>query len=127
MSRVWLRDEVIFVPSPGDGTDEKLTDEGKTRLDDALAPFLARLTHTIIVIEGYSQHGSEAERHVASRARASLVRDYPIDRFHVDEAAIGLMPLGGAGRWEPSRLHVEWRCARRVRRTLTEAWKPGVE
>jgi phospholipid/cholesterol/gamma-HCH transport system substrate-binding protein len=101
VSRVWLPDEVIFVPSPGDGIDEQLTNEGKKRLDDAIAPFLARLTHTIIMIEGYSRQGSAAERHIASRARASLVRDYLIDRFHVDEAAIGLMPLGAQAVGSP--------------------------
>jgi len=94
VSRVWLRDEALFRASPGDGNAEELTDEGKVRLDDALAPYLRRLAETIVMIEGYSQAGSLAERHIASRTRAALVRDYLIDKFHLDAGAVGLMPLG---------------------------------
>ena len=94
VARVWLRDDVLFVASPRDGNAEQLTDQGKAQLDDALAPYLSRLTRAIVVIEGYSQEGSVAERHVASRTRASLARDYLIDRFSLDAGAVGLMPFG---------------------------------
>ena len=40
--RVWLRDDLLFVSAGGDGT-EQLTDDGKARVDDALAPNLHRL------------------------------------------------------------------------------------
>jgi hypothetical protein len=46
------------------------------------------------VIEGYSQEGSVAARYVTSRSRASLVRDYLIDRFSLDAGAVGLVPFG---------------------------------
>ena len=46
------------------------------------------------MIEGYSGDGSVAEQYVTSRARAALVREYLIGRFHLDAEAVGLMPLG---------------------------------
>jgi phospholipid/cholesterol/gamma-HCH transport system substrate-binding protein len=94
VSRAWLRDDVVFDASPGNGSAEQLTDEGKTRIDDALAPFLRRLSDVVIMVEGYAQNGSVTERHVVSRARAGLVRDYLVDRFQLDAAAVGVMPLG---------------------------------
>ncbi len=94
VTRVWLRDDVLFVASPSDGNAQQLTDEGKARLDDALAPYLKRLQETIVVVEGYARSGSLADRHVASRARAAAVRDYLIDRFDIDAGGVGVMPLG---------------------------------
>ena len=46
------------------------------------------------MVEGYSQDGLVAEQYLVSRARAALVRDYLIGRFHLDPDAVGLMPLG---------------------------------
>src|SRR5262245_46953368 len=76
VSRVWLRDDVLFVASPGKGNVEQLTDDGKARLDDALAPYLGRLADVVIMVEGYAEEGSVTARHIVSRARAALVRDY---------------------------------------------------
>jgi hypothetical protein len=66
----------------------------KTRLDAALAPNLSRLPDAILMIEGYSQAGAVADRHIVSRTRAALVRDYLVARFQLDPGAVGLMPLG---------------------------------
>ena len=98
--RVWLRDDLLFVPAAGDGS-EQLTDEGKARVDAALAPNLQRLVDSIIVVEGYSQQGSQADQYVVSRARAALVRDYVIERFHLDPGAVGVMPLGADASGSP--------------------------
>lgn len=98
--RVWLRDDLLFVPAGGDGT-EQLTDDGKARVDDALAPNLHRLLDTIIVVEGYAQQGSRANQYVVSRARAALVRDYVIERFHLDPEAVGALPLGADASGSP--------------------------
>ena len=91
--RVWLRNDILFVPASSDGR-EQLTDEGKARLDAALAPNLPRLVDNILMVEGYSDEGSLADQFVVSRSRAALVRDYLIERFHLEPGAVGLMPLG---------------------------------
>src|SRR5688572_31323276 len=72
--RVWLRDDVLFIPTAS-GSDEQLTDEGKARLDSALAPNLQRLADSILIVEGYSLEGSRANQYVVSQTRATLVRD----------------------------------------------------
>jgi phospholipid/cholesterol/gamma-HCH transport system substrate-binding protein len=92
--RVWLREEDLFAPSADTPILEQLTDEGRARLDAALAPNLSRLPDAILMIEGYSQAGAVADRYIVSRTRAALVRDYLIARFHLDPGAVGLMPLG---------------------------------
>jgi phospholipid/cholesterol/gamma-HCH transport system substrate-binding protein len=98
--RVWLRWDVLFAPAASTG-DERLTDEGKARLDAALAPNLPRLVDSILMVEGYSDEGPLANQFVVSRARAALVRDYLIDRFHLDPGAVGLMPLGADAAGSP--------------------------
>jgi hypothetical protein len=56
---------------------------------------------SILMVEGYSDEGPLANQFVVSRARAALVRDYLIDRFHLDPGAVGLMPLGADAAGSP--------------------------
>jgi len=98
--RVWLRSEVVFAPAAGDG-DERLTKEGEARLDAALAPNLPRLADSILMVEGYADAGPLANQFVVSRARAALIRDYLIDRFHLDPGQVGVMPLGAQAIGSP--------------------------
>ena len=49
--RVWLSSAVLFETDP-DTKTERLTDDGKARLDSAIAPFLDRITNCIVIIEG---------------------------------------------------------------------------
>jgi phospholipid/cholesterol/gamma-HCH transport system substrate-binding protein len=97
--RVWLRDDVLFV-STSDGV-EQLTQDGKARIDAALAPNLPRLIDSIVVVEGFSQEGSRADQYAVSLARAGLVRDYVIARFNLDPGAVGVMPLGADASGSP--------------------------
>jgi phospholipid/cholesterol/gamma-HCH transport system substrate-binding protein len=99
-SRVWLRDDVIFEPAAA-SVPEQLTEEGTARIDASLAPHLPRLVDAIMVVEGYSNQGSRAEQYVVSRTRAALVRDYVIERFHLDPDTIGVMPLGADAPGSP--------------------------
>ena len=100
VSHVWLRYDVLFVPARTEGA-EQLSDKGKAELDAALTPNLARLVDSIVVVEGYSDQGSPADRYVHSRTRAALVRDYLIERFDLDPGAVGAMPLGGDASGSP--------------------------
>ena len=53
------------------------------------------------MVEGYSNASSPAGRYVQSRARAALVRQYLVERFHLDPGAVGVMPLGGEASGSP--------------------------
>ena len=46
-----------------------------------------------MIVEGYAQQGTRDEQYLRSRARASIVRDYLIGKFHLDPQATGAMPL----------------------------------
>ena len=54
-----------------------------------------------MIVEGYSDANSPAGRYVQSRARAALVREYFVQRFHLDPGAVGMMPLGGDASGSP--------------------------
>ena len=99
-SHVWLRHDELFAPTGKDGA-EQLTEAGAGQLDAALAPHLPRLEDSIVIVEGYSDAGSPADRYVQSRARAALVRDHLVQRFHLDPGAVGVMPLGGDATGSP--------------------------
>jgi phospholipid/cholesterol/gamma-HCH transport system substrate-binding protein len=85
--RVWLRSGVLF---EGDA----LTEDGRRRLDSAMAPFLGYLPGGVLMVEGYAQGGTQDEQFLIARARAAIVRDYLIGKFHFEPRATGLMPLG---------------------------------
>jgi phospholipid/cholesterol/gamma-HCH transport system substrate-binding protein len=92
--RVWLGAPALFEPRPEGESAEQLTDGGKARLDSAIAPFLEHLADSVMIVEGYAQQGTQDERYLRARARAAMVRDYLIGKFHLDPQATGLMPLG---------------------------------
>lgn len=99
-SHVWLRHDALFAPTGKNGT-EQLTDGAAAQLDAALAPSLGRLSDSVVIVEGYSDASSPAVGYVQSRARAALVREYLVQRFHLDPGAVGLMPLGGEASGSP--------------------------
>jgi hypothetical protein len=43
----------------------------------------------------------QALEYVVSRARAALVRDYMIERFHLDPGAVGALPLAADASGSP--------------------------
>ena len=53
--RIWLADRVLFQAEP-DGT-ETLTEDGRLRIDSAMATYLMHLPSNPIVIEGYATEG----------------------------------------------------------------------
>jgi hypothetical protein len=55
----------------------------------------------VLMVEGYAQQGTRDEQYVRSRAWASSVRDYLIDRFHLNPQATGVMPLGKESTGSP--------------------------
>lgn len=98
--RVWVSSAVIF-EKDANGR-ERLTDDGKLRLDSAMAPFLEYPRDTPFVVEGYAEGVTSGERFVTSRARAQLVRDYLQARFSLDGGYVGIMPLGNEAPGSPA-------------------------
>jgi hypothetical protein len=93
--RVWLGSNVLFEPEPERPQEERLTDQGKVRLELAIGSYLEHVASGIVMIEGYAQQGTRDEQYVRSRARASIVRDHLIAKFHLDPQATGAIPLSG--------------------------------
>ncbi len=91
--RVWRPADVLFEPEPNRPETERLTDPGKAQVDSAIAPYLEQVASGMVIVEGYAQQGTRDEQYLRSRARASIVRDYLIGKFHLDPQATGAMPL----------------------------------
>jgi phospholipid/cholesterol/gamma-HCH transport system substrate-binding protein len=101
--RVWLRADRLFRSEPGSVGAERLTDEGEARLESAIAPYLQHLASGVLVIEGYAQTGTRDEDYLTSRARAAVVRDYLIGKFHLAPQMTGTMPLGAESSGHPGQ------------------------
>jgi phospholipid/cholesterol/gamma-HCH transport system substrate-binding protein len=100
VARVWLNSAVLFDADPQSGA-ERLSEPGRTRLDSAIAPYLLRLPEGVLVVEGYSQSGTQDEQFLKSRERATMVRNYLVAKFHLDPESTGLMPLGAESTGSP--------------------------
>ena len=101
--RVWRRADVLFEPEPDHPENERLTDPGKAWVDSAIAPYLEHVASGIVIVEGYAQQGTRDEQYLRSRARASIVRDYLIGKFHLDPQATGAMPLSADSTGSPGK------------------------
>ncbi|HKD04523.1 MAG TPA: MlaD family protein [Bryobacteraceae bacterium] len=89
-ARVWLPAAELFSNSHG---REELTTEGRRQLDNAMSQFVSYLPNKPVMVEGYSSHGAPSEEYLKSDQRASIVREYLIDRFQLKPQNTGLMPL----------------------------------
>jgi len=100
--RIWLGAPVLFESDPQKPDAEHLTDDGKARLDSAMATFLDRLPGAALIVEGHSQKGTKDEQYLKSRLRASSARSYLIGRFELDPLMTGIMPLGNDSEGSPN-------------------------
>lgn len=102
--RIWVKAAVLFAP---DATGrEQLTDDGRARLDSAMAAFVRYPRNTPFVVEGYAAGATRTEQFVLSRSRAQLVRDYLVGKFGLDAGFVATMPLGLEAAESPS--NGEW-------------------
>lgn len=103
--RVWLPASDLFA-QPEDQGVTKLTEPGTQRLDKAMADFLAYPGgNWLMIVEGYSGHGTRDQQFLLSRARAVAVQEYLIKKFHLDPDTLASMPMGdlrAEGSQEPS-------------------------
>lgn len=103
--RVWVSAAVLFEETPSG--QERFTDDGRLRLDSAMATFLGYPPDTPFVIEGYADGVTRDVQFVRSRNRAELVRGYVLRKFGLDPGYVTIMPMGpeapdspANGRWE---------------------------
>jgi len=98
--RIWVGNEVLFNADPNGAP--QLTDDGKRRLDSAMAAFLKYPRNTPFVVEGYAGGITTDERYRDSRRQAQLVRDYLVGRYPLDPSNVAVMPLGADAPGSPA-------------------------
>lgn len=89
--RVWLRADGMFVMA-ADGSEE-LTSAGRSEIDRALSAVADYLPNNPIMVEGYSETGSSAERYLTAMQRATDVKDYLESHFELKPGLVGTIPL----------------------------------
>ncbi len=114
--RIWLRGDLLFetaaagVPVPGAerggvagaSAGETLSEDGRARLDRAMAEVLRYPKDTPLIIEGYAEGITRDVRFLRSTQRAHQVREYLIARYGVAPTRVGTMPLGNDAPDSPS-------------------------
>lgn len=105
--RMWVDAAGLFA-TRDDGA-ERLTAEGRRRLDLAMAPLLRYPSDSPLVVEGYAAATVSADvRFLQAQSRADLVREHVQRRFNRSDALTGIMPMGvdatdsprADGRWD---------------------------
>ena len=97
--RIWLSTAVLFEEAP-DG--ERLSADGRSRVDSAITTYLRYLPANPVVVEGYATDGTVGERFRQSRRRAGIVREYLIGRYGLSPQNTGYIALGSEAEGSPS-------------------------
>lgn len=103
--RIWVGAPVLFERDANG--EERLTDDGRARLDSAMSQFVRYPRTSPFVVEGYAHEATGDQQFLLSRRRAQLVRDYIVGKFGLDANFVAIMPLGEeasdspqGNRWE---------------------------
>ena len=97
--RTWLSASVLFEPGP-EGT-EVLSQDGRARIDSAMATYLKYVPSNPIVVEGYATTGTTNERFRQARIRAGMVREYILGRYELMPQNTGFISLGNDAKGSP--------------------------
>lgn len=89
---IWLRASVLFERNAQG--EEVLNEQGKIRLDSAMAEFIKYPATDPIMVEGYATNATRDVAYLLSRDRAGKVREYIVGRFQLSPTRVGLIPLG---------------------------------
>ena len=98
--RIWLGANVLFERG-ADGTTEVLTQDGRARLDSAMATYLQYVPANPIVVEGYAKEGTTGEQFRSGRIRAGIVREYLLGRYELLAQNTGYIALGSEAKDGP--------------------------
>jgi phospholipid/cholesterol/gamma-HCH transport system substrate-binding protein len=102
--RIWIGADLLFEDGPD---SERLTDDGRRRIDSAMIDLVRYPRDSPLVVEGYAVGSAGEPAYLRSIERAQLVRDYLLSRFRRQATLTDIMPRGldaagspsGDGRW----------------------------
>jgi phospholipid/cholesterol/gamma-HCH transport system substrate-binding protein len=97
--RIWVGSNLLFEQDVNGR--ERLTDDGKARLDSAMAEFVKYPRTSPLVVEGYAREVTADVRFLIGRTRSQLVRDYLIGKFGLDPNYVATMSMGSEARESP--------------------------
>jgi phospholipid/cholesterol/gamma-HCH transport system substrate-binding protein len=98
--RIWIDGALLFATDVA-GV-ERLSDEGRRRLDSAMADLVRYPRDTPLVVEGYADLSGEEPAYLQSVDRAQLVREYLLARFRRQATLTDIMPMGSVAAGSPS-------------------------
>jgi hypothetical protein len=98
--RIWIATAVLFEKDANG--EERLTVDGRARLDSAMSQFVRYPRNSPFVVEGYAHDPTGGQRFLLSRSRAQLVRDYIVVKFGLDPNFVALMPMGDQADGSPT-------------------------
>jgi phospholipid/cholesterol/gamma-HCH transport system substrate-binding protein len=97
--RIWVKSGVVFeIAANG---DERLSEDGRARLDSAMAAFVQYPRTSPFVVEGYARATTADARFLMSRNRARLVRDYIVGKYGLDPKFVATMAMGSEAAGSP--------------------------
>jgi len=91
----WLNAADLFAVSTAG--KEQLTEEGRRKLDFAMAGFLKYPKTEPLIVESWAGPGAEPERILRSRERAIMVSEYLMKRFDLKPNYVAIMPMNASG------------------------------
>ncbi len=97
--RIWIEADALFARDPG-GVD-RLTDEGRRRLESAMADLIRYPRDSPLVVEGYAESVEGAAAYLMSADRARAVRDFLLTRFRRQATLTDIMPMSDAAAGSP--------------------------
>jgi phospholipid/cholesterol/gamma-HCH transport system substrate-binding protein len=97
--RIWIRADLLFERDPA-GL-ERLSDQGRQRIDSAMSQFVRYPRTTPFVVEGYAREITADQRFLLSRSRAQLVLNYVVGKFGLDANATTTMAMGAEAHESP--------------------------
>ncbi len=90
----WLEAQDIFMAAP-DGK-ERLSDEGRNKLDLAMAGFLRYSKNDPFIVEAWAGPGTDPQTVLLSRERAIMVSEYLVKKFELKPNYVAIMPMNAA-------------------------------
>jgi phospholipid/cholesterol/gamma-HCH transport system substrate-binding protein len=100
--RIWIEAPLLFAVDPATG-DERLTADGRRRIDSAMADLVRYPRNSPLVVEGYADAVGGESPYLRSIDRAQAVKDYVLSRFRRQTTLTDVMPMGETAVGSPSR------------------------
>jgi phospholipid/cholesterol/gamma-HCH transport system substrate-binding protein len=97
--RIWIDAAVLFARDAAG--IERLTDEGRGRIDSAMAQLVRYPRDSPLVVEGYAEGAGGETAYLQSVDRAQAVREYVLARFRRNTTLTDIMPMADEATGSP--------------------------